>query len=159
MAENSKEPPTQTTKEKLLSELTEHLKNAEEAQAAATAARQRADETKDDEEAAHALEEAALQEKRYKSEIKIAQRLQSGVWQGGAAGAGMGAGVGAGVGTLVGGVVGGVTAIPTTGLGLLIGAGTGAIHGPWVKLPWSQKEADEIGTEETVVDGGQEGKG
>ena len=70
----------------------------------------------------------------------------------------MGAGVGAGLGTVVGSLVGGVTAIPTTGLGLLVGAGTGAIHGPWVKIP-GKKEGDEVETEETVVEGGQEGKG
>jgi hypothetical protein len=51
--------------------------------------------------------------------MKVANRLQSGMWQGGAAGAGIGAGVGAGLGTVVGSLVGGVVGIPTTGLGLL----------------------------------------
>ena len=55
---------------------------------------------------------------------------------------------------MVGSIVGGVTAIPTTGLGLLVGAGTGAVHGPWVKMP-GQKEGDgEVETmEEEVADG------
>lgn len=151
-------PPPVSSKEKLLSELTTHLKNAEEAQAAAKEARERADSTENEEEAAHHLEEAGQHEKKFKQEMKIAQRLQSGVWQGGAAGAGMGAGVAGGVGTLVGGLVGGVTAIPTTGLGLLVGVGTGAVHGPWVKLPGG-KDGDEVETEEADVNESGTGKG
>lgn len=59
--------------------------------------------------------------------------MQNGAFQGGAAGAGIGAGIAGGLGTVVGSIVGGIAAIPTTGLGILIGAGTGAIHGPWVR--------------------------
>jgi len=156
------DPPPQTpsTREKLLSELSEHIKNAEKATAIAAASRELASSTKNEEEAAHALEEAQKQEKIAEKEMRIAKRLQSGVWQGGAAGAGMGAGVGAGIGTVVGSLVGGVVAIPTTGLGLLGGVTAGAVHGPWVKMPGSKKEGDEVETEETVVkEGGQEGKG
>ena len=123
-----------TTKDKLLSEISEYLQKAEAAQLASAQARHRADSTEDEEEKAIALEEAAKQEKIAKGALKTAQRLQSGVWQGGAAGAGIGAGVGAGLGTVVGSLVGGVTSIPTTGLGLLVGAGTGAVHGPWFKI-------------------------
>jgi hypothetical protein len=40
------------------------------------------------------------------------------------------------------------------------GAATGAIHGPWVKMPRSKKDREEVETEETVVEeGGTEGKG
>lgn len=60
-------------------------------------------------------------------------KVQNGAFQGGAAGAGIGAGIAGGLGTVVGSIVGGIAAIPTTGLGILIGAGTGAIHGPWVR--------------------------
>ena len=133
-AKSETTPSSQTTKEKILSQATEALKEAEEAQAAALQAYKRADEIDDPEEKKKTLEEAAKHDKKAKSAIKSAQRLQSGVWQGGASGAGIGAGIGAGVGTVVGSIVGGVAAIPTTGVGLLVGMGTGAIHGPWVKL-------------------------
>ena len=61
----------------------------------------------------------------------------------GASGAGIGGGVAAGLGTTVGAVVGGVVGIPTTGLGLLVGAGTGAVHGPWVKLTGKGDEKEK----------------
>jgi hypothetical protein len=35
----------------------------------------------------------------------------------------------------VGTLVGTVAAIPTTGIGALVGSGVGAAHGPWIKLP------------------------
>ena len=153
-------PKTPSTREKLLSELSDHLKRAEQAAALASACRELAQSTQDEEESAHALEEAQKQEKIAEKEMKIANRLQSGVWQGGAAGAGMGAGVGAGLGTVVGSVVGGVVAIPTTGLGLLGGVAAGAVHGPWVKMPGvGKKDGEGVKTEETIVEeGGQEGK-
>ncbi|TVY81548.1 hypothetical protein LSUE1_G003378, partial [Lachnellula suecica] len=84
--------------QKVISEVNDRLKEAEEAGQAAIDARKRADETEDPEEKKQALEEAAKQEKFAKSSLKIAQRLQSGVWQGGAAGAGIGAGAGLGLG-------------------------------------------------------------
>lgn len=154
-------PKTPSTREKLLSELSDHLKRAEQAAALASASREFAQSTQDEEESAHALEEAQKQEKIAEKEMKIANRLQSGVWQGGAAGAGMGVGVGAGLGTVVGSVVGGVVAIPTTGLGLLGGVAAGAVHGPWVKMPVvGKKDGEEVETEETVVEeGGRNGKG
>ena len=62
----------------------------------------------------------------------------------GASGAGIGGGVAAGLGTTVGAVVGGVVGIPTTGLGLLVGAGAGAIHGPWVKLTGKGDGKEEV---------------
>ncbi|KAI9738105.1 MAG: hypothetical protein M1818_005533 [Claussenomyces sp. TS43310] len=142
MSESS-QPPSQSRQQDLLSQASERLKAASEAQEAASQARQRAEETSDPEEKQQALEEAAKQEKRARSETKLAQRLQSGVWQGGASGAGIGAGFGMGVGAAVGAVVGGVTAIPTTGLGLLAGIGAGAIHGPWLKLPVDKEEKGE----------------
>jgi hypothetical protein len=88
-------------------------------------------------------------------QVRAVVRLQSGAFQGGAAGAGIGAGIASGLGTLVGGLVGGLTAIPTTGLGLLIGAGAGLVHGPWVKVVEDEmkkveeekKEDNEDGTE------------
>jgi len=58
---------------------------------------------------------------------------------------------------VVGSLVGGVTAIPTTGLGMLVGAGTGAIHGPWVTLTGKGKkegEQDEVADGNTQEDQG-----
>jgi len=147
-----------SSREKLLSELSEHIQAAEAAASLASSIKEKADSLPEDaaEEKAHLLEEAQKQEKIYAKEIKVANRLQSGVWQGGAAGAGMGAGVGAGVGTVVGSLVGGVVSIPTTGLGLLGGAATGAVHGPWVKMPkvpnLSGGEGEDAEGEETVAE-------
>ncbi|KAF4630911.1 hypothetical protein G7Y89_g7222 [Cudoniella acicularis] len=112
----------------------QHLKIAEEAKAASISLRQKAESTTNDDEKQDLLFEAREQKKKSISEMKIVKRLQSGVWQGGAAGAGIGAGIGAGVGTVVGALVGGVAAIPTTGLGMLAGVGVGAVHGPWVRF-------------------------
>jgi hypothetical protein len=146
MSDNSEpERAPQATKQKIILEITKRLKNAEEAQTAASQFRQHANEVDDPEEKRKAVEEAVKEEKKAKNELKIAQRLQSGVWQGGSSGAGIGAGVGMGTGTVVGALVGGVTAIPTTGLGLLVGAGTGAIHGPWVKLGNDGKKEETEG--------------
>ncbi len=147
-----------SSREKLLSELSQHIQAAEAAASLASSIKEQADLLPDDaaEEKAHLIEEVQKQEKIYAKEIKVANRLQSGVWQGGAAGAGMGAGVSAGVGTVVGSLVGGVVSIPTTGLGLLGGAATGAVHGPWVKVPKLPKvgggEGEDVETEETVAE-------
>lgn len=69
--------------------------------------------------------------------------------QGGAAGAGIGAGIAGGLGMTVGTLVSGLVAIPTTGLGILVGAGTGLVHGPWVKFTqaFSNDEVNEIDKE------------
>ncbi|PMD26206.1 hypothetical protein NA56DRAFT_550810, partial [Hyaloscypha hepaticicola] len=153
--------PHPSTREKLLSELSQHIQAAEAAASLASSIKEKADSLPEDaaEEKAHLIEEAQKQEKIYAKEIKVANRLQSGVWQGGAAGAGMGAGVGAGLGTVVGSLVGGVVSIPTTGLGLLGGAATGAVHGPWVKMPKLPKvgggEGEDVETEEMVVENGE----
>lgn len=47
------------------------------------------------------------------------------------------------MGTIVGSLVTGIAAVPTTGLGLLAGAATGAIHGPWLKLVKETVEEDD----------------
>ncbi|TVY33817.1 hypothetical protein LSUB1_G008760, partial [Lachnellula subtilissima] len=76
------EPTTESTQAKVISEVNDRLAEAEAAGVSATSARQRADETSDPEEKKKALQEADKQDKKAKSAIKIAQRLQSGVWQG-----------------------------------------------------------------------------
>ncbi|TVY40271.1 hypothetical protein LCER1_G009479, partial [Lachnellula cervina] len=95
-------PTAESTQAKVISEVNSRLQEAEAAGASATSARQRAESTSDSEEKKKLLQEADTQDRKSKSAIKIAQRLQSGVWQGGASGAGIGAGVGLGLGTVVG---------------------------------------------------------
>ncbi|ESZ92910.1 hypothetical protein SBOR_6683 [Sclerotinia borealis F-4128] len=154
-----------STQEKVLSQINEKIKAAQEATEQASLAREKASSLPDSEEAqeqkAKLIEEAKKFENRANSELKLAQRLQSGVWQGGAGGAGIGAGIGLGLGTVVGTVVGGVASVPTTGLGLLAGMGTGAAHGPWFKLPKIGGEEGEAveGDEKVVEGGGEEGGG
>ncbi|KAG9231466.1 hypothetical protein BJ875DRAFT_117143 [Amylocarpus encephaloides] len=137
------EEAQQTRKEKFLAKAQECITKAESAQVAEKEACERAEKLSDPKEKQKLLEEATKQDKLAKSLLTTASRLQSGVWQGGLAGAGVGAGIGTGVGTVVGSIVGGVIAIPTTGLGALAGAGTGAIHGPWVKIPGQEKEKEK----------------
>ena len=77
------EEPPQSTKDKLLSDISARLAAAEEAQSAAEEAHKRADSTDDVEVKALALEEAKKLEGKAKGEMKIVRRLESGVWQGG----------------------------------------------------------------------------
>ncbi|TDZ33384.1 hypothetical protein C8035_v010863 [Colletotrichum spinosum] len=145
----------QTRRDKILAQAAAKLDEAQQEVKAAEEARQRGDAVEDPEEKKKIFGEASEHEKRAKALAKDSHRLQSGLWQGGISGAGIGAGIGtglgAGVGTIVGAVVGGVASIPTTGLGLLIGAGTGAIHGPWYKLDSREKKGPvEEGLEEAM---------
>jgi hypothetical protein len=120
--------------------------------------RQRAAKAENDAERLKAQLEASDLEKRAEQQIKIAKRLESGAWQGAGAGAGIGAATGMGVGTVVGAIVGGVTAIPTTLLGGVIGAGTGAIHGPWVSWTGSEGAQQLEALKEKVQDQGLGGE-
>jgi hypothetical protein len=136
-------------REKQLAEAAEFAKQAHESQAAAAAAQQRADEADDETIKEKALIEVEIHEKKANEHIEKAKVLESGALQGAFAGAGIGAATGMSIGTAVGTLVGGVTAIPTTGLGALIGAGTGAIHGPWLKMPrFKDENGDVVGDEE-----------
>lgn len=146
--EEAKKPGT---KEKILKDITKKLEESKDLQEQSERLKKQADEAEDSEEADKLRAQAAELEGKAKKLIRSAQRLQNGAFQGGAAGAGIGAGIAGGLGTLVGSIVGGVAAIPTTGLGILIGAGTGAIHGPWVKLVQDtvkeEEEAEKEGKE------------
>ena len=88
----------------------------------------------DSRERSRILSEAFDREIEARGLTKKAKILKSGTFQGAAGGAGIGAATGIGLGTVVGTVVGTVASVPTTALGGLVGAGTGAIHGPWIKL-------------------------
>lgn len=136
-------------REKQLAEAAEYAKQAHESQAAAAAAQQRADEADNETVKEKALQEVEKHEKTANEHIEKAKVLESGALQGAFAGAGIGAATGMGVGTAVGTIVGGVTAIPLTGLGALVGAGSGAIHGPWLKMPrFKDENSDQVGGEE-----------
>lgn len=95
------------------------------------------------------LSEAFDREVEARGLSKKARILKSGTFQGAAGGAGIGAATGVGLGTLVGTLVGTVASVPTTALGGLVGAGTGVIHGPWIKLGGGSKK--EGGAEEEEV--------
>jgi hypothetical protein len=120
--------------QKKLDQVIEYAIQGGRIQERADQTRQRAKETKNAEKRAALEREAGDLDKEAKQQLKTTQRLQSGVWQAFGAGAGIGASSGLAVGTATGVVVGGVLAVPTTLLGGLVGAGTGAIHGPWIKL-------------------------
>jgi hypothetical protein len=137
------EPPVLTEKltPKDAAQLQQKLDEAVEYAVAGGRIQERADQIrKRASESNNAKEKAALEQEadeldtQAKEQLQTTRRLQSGVWQGLGAGAGIGAGSGMALGTATGVLVGGVLAIPMTGLGGLIGAGTGALHGPWVKL-------------------------
>src|SRR6186713_1745651 len=96
------------------------------------------------------LSEAFDREMEAKGLTKKARILKSGTFQGAAGGAGIGAATGIGLGTVVGTVVGTVASVPTTALGGLVGAGTGAIHGPWIKLGGGSKKDSDVGEEKIV---------
>ncbi|OTB09534.1 hypothetical protein M426DRAFT_316079 [Hypoxylon sp. CI-4A] len=144
--EQSKKP---TTKEKLLEEITTRIEESKKIQEESIQLHKQADEADDPAIAEDLKFKARELDKKAATLLKTAKRLESGWMQGGAAGAGIGAGVAGGVGTAVGSLVGGLVAIPTTGLGILVGAGTGLVHGPWVKFTqaFSKDEVDEIDKE------------
>ncbi|KAH0426978.1 hypothetical protein CcaCcLH18_09984 [Colletotrichum camelliae] len=145
---SSSPPPEekQSRKDQILAQATEKLEKAQQEAEAANEARQRSDAVEDAEEKNKILAEASEHDHKAKALSRDAQRLQSGIWQGGLGGAGIGAtvgaGLGAGLGTVVTGVVGGVAVIPTTAVGLLVGVGAGAIHGPWYKLGGNKEEEE-----------------
>jgi len=152
-------PDKNSTQEKILKYATARIKAAESHNSEATALRSQAEDAPP-EEKDKLLALAAEHEKKSKAEMKAVNRLQSGTWQGAGMGGGMGAGFGMGLGAVVGTVVGGVVSIPTTGVGILAGAGTGAVHGPWFKVPGAEgmKKNREGGEGEEEGDEGKEGE-
>lgn len=88
----------------------------------------------DPEERQKLLNEALNKQVEAESFGKWAKYLQSGSFQGLAAGAGIGSVPGLTLGTLTGTLVGGLTTLITGGLGGAVGYGVGALHGPWFKV-------------------------
>lgn len=140
------------TKEKLLQEITQKIAESKGLQEESMDLHRRAEEaaSQQNPELAEDLRfQAREMDKKATKLLKTARRLESGWLQGGAAGAGIGAGIAAGLGMTVGSLVSGLVAVPTTGLGILVGAGAGLVHGPWVKFTevFTGDEVDEIDRE------------
>ncbi|KAM0421237.1 hypothetical protein ACHAPT_010959 [Fusarium lateritium] len=135
-----------STKEKLTKEIQKRVDEAAELQNKSIELHKQADEAEDPQVAEDLRFEAKETDKKAAKLMKTAERLEAGWIQGGAFGTGIGAGIASGIGVTVGTLITGVVAIPTSGLGMLIGAGTGLVHGPWVKFTeaFSKEEADSI---------------
>ncbi|KAH9907493.1 hypothetical protein F4778DRAFT_543319 [Xylariomycetidae sp. FL2044] len=138
-----------TTKEKILKEITKKIDESKGLQEESVRLHQQAEEAVDPKMAEDLKFQARELDKKATRLLKTAKRLEQGWVQGGAAGAGIGAGIAAGLGMTIGSLVSGLVAIPTTGVGMLVGAGTGLVHGPWVKFTqhFTSDEVDEIDQE------------
>jgi hypothetical protein len=123
----------------------ESLQKAQKAQSTANSLREKAKAMTSSTQREKMLKEAFDKEVEANGHSKMARRMQSGGWQGFGFGGGIGAATGLGIGTGLGALLGAITAVPTTGLGMLIGTGVGAIHGPWVKLGGGKNgEVEEV---------------
>lgn len=144
--DDKQEGKTPTSKDKLLEEIHKRIEEAKPLQEESIQLHKRADETGDPKEAEELRAQAKELDKKASKLLKTAERLQAGWLQGGAMGGGIGVGVAGGLGATVGAVVSGLTAIPTAGLGMLVGSGYGLIHGPWIKFTeaFSKEESDDI---------------
>jgi len=123
---------------------------AERAQSTANDLKSKAQAMTDPGKREKLLKEAFDKEVEAHGHSKMAKRLQSGTWQGMGFGGGIGAATGLGLGAGVGTVLGAVTAVPATGLGMLIGSGVGAIHGPWVKLGGKEQKLEDANPDEVA---------
>lgn len=155
MASNGGGPRIPMPSEEMLNQLPEDERLQQAAQAAKAAAsaqgmveslKSKASMLTDPKQREKMLSEAYNHEIESKGLSKKARVLKSGTFQGATGGAGIGMATGMGLGTVVGTLTGVVASVPTMALGGLVGAGTGVIHGPWIKLGGGEKE--EGGTEE-----------
>lgn len=135
-----------SAKEKLEKEISTRLNQAKELQEKSLELHKQAEEADDPKVSEDLKFQAREIDKKAAKLMKTAERLEAGWIQGGAMGTGLGVGAAGGIGAVVGTLVTGIVAIPTSGLGMLIGAGTGLIHGPWIKHcnDFSKDEADSI---------------
>ncbi|KIW28754.1 uncharacterized protein PV07_04628 [Cladophialophora immunda] len=128
----------------------ESLQKAQKAQSTANDLKSRAMALTDSKQREKLLKEAFDKEVEAHGHSKMARRMQSGTWQGFGFGGGIGAATGLGIGAGVGTVLGAIAAVPTTGLGMLIGSGVGAIHGPWIKLGEKEEKFEDADPEKVV---------
>ncbi|ROW05723.1 hypothetical protein VMCG_05143 [Cytospora schulzeri] len=138
-------PPDQVAK------AAEAAKAAKRFQDAADALKKQASLATDPAERENLWRAAYVKEKEAHGESRKARIMASGWGQGVGAGIGLSGAVGMGLGNLVGTLLSGVVAIP----GSLIGAGVGALHGPWYSLQdmvtgkGGKKEADAVGDDDS----------
>ncbi len=158
MALNGAGPKIPMPSEEMLKQLPEDERLMQAAQAAKAAAsaqgmveslKSKASMLTDPKQREKMLSEAYNHEIEAKGLSKKARVLKSGTFQGAAGGAGIGMATGMGLGTVVGTLTGVVASVPTMALGGLVGAGTGVIHGPWIKLGGGKGKED--GGEEDLV--------
>ncbi|KAK2613309.1 hypothetical protein N8I77_000230 [Diaporthe amygdali] len=113
-----------------ITQAAEAAKAAARFQDAADALKKQAALVRDPAERERLWQAAYAKEKEAHGESKKARLMASGWGQGTGFGIGISSAVGMGLGNLVGALLSGVVAVP----GSLIGAGVGAIHGPWYKF-------------------------
>ena len=118
-------------------------RKAYEAQSTAAILKDRAKQALNPKEQFKLLQQAYDKEMESFGQSKMAKRLQSGAWQGGAAGGGIGTAVALGVGGVVGTLISGIVAVPTAGLGILTGAAVGSVHGSWLNLGKGNKDGEK----------------
>ncbi|KUI54981.1 hypothetical protein VP1G_02339 [Cytospora mali] len=139
-------PPEQIVK------AAEAAKAAKGFQDAADALKKQASLATDPVERENLWRAAYVKEKEAHGESRKARIMASGWGQGAGAGIGLSGAVGMGLGNLVGTLLSGVVAIP----GSLIGAGVGALHGPWYSL---QDMVSGKGDKTEAGDGGKAAEG
>ena len=122
----------------------ESLQKAQKATSAAVTLRDKAKAMTSSTQREKMLKEAFDKEMEANGHSKMAKRLQSGSWQGFGFGGGIGAATGLGLGSGIGILLGAITAVPATGIGMLVGTGVGAIHGPFVKLGGKDGKTEEV---------------
>ncbi|EXJ80895.1 hypothetical protein A1O3_07183 [Capronia epimyces CBS 606.96] len=125
----------------------ESLQKAQKAQSTANDLKSKAMAMTDSTKREKMLREAFDKEVEAHGHTKMAKRMQSGTWQGLGFGGGIGAATGLGLGAGLGTVLGAIAAVPTTGIGMLVGSGVGAIHGPWIKLGGKEEKFEEADPE------------
>ncbi|KUI68925.1 hypothetical protein VM1G_04639 [Cytospora mali] len=139
-------PPEQIAK------AAEAAKAAKSFQDAADALKKQASLATDPVERENLWRAAYVKEKEAHGESRKARIMASGWGQGAGAGIGLSGAVGMGLGNLVGTLLSGVVAIP----GSLIGAGVGALHGPWYSL---QDMVKGKGNQTEAGNGGKDAEG
>ncbi|KAL1882953.1 hypothetical protein Daus18300_000591 [Diaporthe australafricana] len=113
-----------------IAQAAEAAKAAARFQDAADALKKQAALVRDPAERERLWQAAYAKEKEAHGESKKARLMASGWGQGTGFGIGISSAVGMGLGNLVGALLSGVVAVP----GSLIGAGVGALHGPWYRF-------------------------
>ncbi|KAK3358236.1 hypothetical protein B0T25DRAFT_517504 [Lasiosphaeria hispida] len=132
------QPPPTSSKEEVTSAI-EAAKAAKNLQDEADTLKAKAASIKDPAERERLWKAAYDKEVEAHGQSKKARAMASGWGQGAVGGVGASSAVGMGVGNLVGVLVSGVVSIP----GALVGAGVGALHGPWYAVTGGSSEGEK----------------